>query len=759
MNLAEISIKRPVFITSVLLLTIIAGLFFMRDMGISLYPDVNMPFITVITPYPGAGPDDIDSGVTKPLEKSISSTAGLKKLTSQSKDGTSVIMAEFTMETDEKFALQQVRDRVAAVRSDLPQGVLEPSVALFNMNDAPILTLTLAAGMGERELFDLAEYTIRPRLEHVRGVGRVEIQGGRKREVRVQLDRAKLAAYEISATETAAALASSGRNVAAGRKTANGRDRLYRVMGEFKTPGDVDNTMVRFTGNDVPVRIKDLGKATDGYAEEDTISFRNGRKSMVIAVYKQSRTNTVKAASITKQEVTKLQKELSTAPGKPELQIVQDGTRAIAANVTDLKETILVSILLTVLVVLLFLRNLRSTIITVLAIPNSIIGAFALMYFAGFTVNIMSLLALSLSIGILVDDAIVVRENIFRRMQAGEPPAEAARKGAEEVRLAVIATSLTVAAVFLPIAFMKGVVGQYFREFGLTVCFVLLISTFDSLTIAPMLSAYFSGGAVAPGAGEGRRGGLVRVYRRLLCACLRRPVIVLAAGAILFAASIWAAKGIPSVFIPPQENGEFYISLEGAPDLGVSAMAERALTVDTFLRSDADVANTLLVAGGRDGESNKASIFVELKPAGQRKLSTSQTQVRLREKLKPFAPFNPILTDAGESGMDRAIAIVISGEDAAALAAFSSSFYERFKKHPSIADPELSEKPGKPEIRISLDPDRALLAGISPAAAGEELRIQLEGQKAAKLRDGIREYDIRVPVSYTHLTLPTKRIV
>jgi HAE1 family hydrophobic/amphiphilic exporter-1 len=435
-------------------------------------------------------------------------------------------------------------------------------------------------------------------------------------------------------------------------------------------------------------------------------------------------------------------------PGRASLSVVQDGTRPIAANLNDVKESIFFAILLTVAVVFLFLRNWRSTAITALAIPNSLLGATALMYFAGFTLNLMSLLALSLSVGLLVDDAIVVRENIYRRMQNGEPPERAALEGTNEVRLAVIATSLTVAAVFLPIAFMKGLVGQYFKEFGLTVCFVLLISTFDSLTIAPMLSAYF--GRRAEKADRDKKSGSgapEKLYRKLLCFCLRRPVAVLGLAAAVFAASVWTAASIPAVFLPPAENGEFYVNFEGPAELNLAGMSARALEADETLRKNPLVANTLLQTGARDGESNKASIFVELKPAKKRKISTSQAQEILRRELRKFAPLNPVISDSGQNEAERAVTINITGEDLPALRAFAAKFYERFKHHPAITDPDLSEKPGKPESRVILDSEKAARTGLSPATAGEELRVQLEGTKVGLLRENGREYDIRVKMA------------
>jgi len=743
MTLAELSIKKPVFITSALLLSIISGLFFMRDIGVSLYPDVSYTSITVATPYPGAGPEDIESRITKPLEDSISATAGLKKMTSQSNDGISIITVEFTLETNPAFALQQVRDKVSAVRSDLPQGIPEPTVSILNMDDMPILTFALSGNMSDTALSDLAEYTVLPRLQQSKNVGRVEMQGARKRELKVELDRQRLATYEISASEAATALAESGRNVSAGKKDSGGKGRYYRVMGEFKNPADVDGTIVRFSGNDIPVRIKELGRTVESHAEEKMLAYRNGTRTVGIAVYKQSRSNTMQVASEAKKAVTKLQKELATLPGNPKLELVQDGTRGITTNVDDVKETIFISIGLTVVVVLLFLRNWRSTIITALAIPNSLIGAIALMYLAGFTINIMSLLALSLSVGLLVDDAIVVRENIFRRLQNGESPFDAARFGTEEVRLAVIATSMTVAAVFLPIAFMKGMIGQYFKEFGITVAFVLLISTLDSLTIAPMLSAYFSK-AAGKEEKKAKTGAAMRLYERGLRIAISRPVITLIAGAAIFGLSIWAATRIPSMFLPASENGEFTVNLEGAPDLNLQGMAKKALEVEKHIRSNSMVRNTFLTVGTWDGEMNRAAIFVELKPVKERKVSTTKAQGIFREELKKYPDMNPVFTDENQDANARPINIILMGDNGPALRTFASAFYEKFRNHPALTDPQLSEKAGKPESRIVFDPDRTKASGVLLATAGKELRIQLEGEKVSTLRENGREYDIRL---------------
>jgi HAE1 family hydrophobic/amphiphilic exporter-1 len=351
----------------------------------------------------------------------------------------------------------------------------------------------MSADMPTGKLYDLASEGIRPRLEQINQVGLVSIQGGRKREIRVELDRNKLRSFEISASQVVQAIKATGMNIPAGKVTETSKDIVYRTLGEFQTVDDVAATVVSFIGNDVPVRVGQLGRVVDDLEDEKTRSFINGGPSLFLRIYRQSGANTIRVVQDVKKKVTQIQEEFSKGPQSVKLEVVQDGSKPIRANVDDVTESIFFGIILTIIVVFYFLGSGRSTIITGLALPNSLLGAFILMAAAGFTINVMTLLALSLSVGLLIDDAIVVRENIFRHIERGEPPIEAASKGTKEVMLAVIGTTLAVIAVFGPIAFLSGVVGQFFKQFGLTICFAMAISLFDALTVAPMLSAYFAG--------------------------------------------------------------------------------------------------------------------------------------------------------------------------------------------------------------------------------------------------------------------------
>lgn len=491
MTLADLSIKRPIFITCLVLVMLAVGMLCIFRMGVDLFPDVTFPVVVVTTPYPGAGPSEIETLVSKPLEDEISSVAGIKRLSSSNFEGQSQVIAEFTLETDVKFAEQEIRDRVSGTKSKLPKDIKEPVIRRIDPADQPILVLALDANLPQSKLYDVAHEIIQPKLEQVNQVGLVEIIGGRKREIHVALDRKKLKNRELSVTAIADRLSGAGENIPNGKFTKDGKDLTFRTLGEFKSLEDIQKTTLSFFGNDAPTTIGNVGTVIDSLEDEYSRAYMNGKKTLFLNIFRQTGANTIAVVDSLKKRMNKFNAELKNTEGNPQLTIVRDGSIFIRANVDDVRESIFIGVLLAVIVVFFFLGNIRSTLITGLALPNSLIGAFIIMAVAGFTINIMTLLALSLAVGLLIDDAIVVRENIFRHIEAGEDPVAAARNGTLEVQLAVIATTLTVIAVFGPIGFLKGVTGQFFRQFGLTICFAMAISLFDALTIAPMLSAYF----------------------------------------------------------------------------------------------------------------------------------------------------------------------------------------------------------------------------------------------------------------------------
>lgn len=758
MNLAKISIRRPTFITCVVFLMLAVGLIARSRLGVDLFPDVTFPVVSVNTTYPGAGPEEIETLVSKPIEDEVSTIAGLKRLTSMNQEGLSIVVAEFTMETDVKYAEQQIRDRIGAAKRNLPTSVDEPVVRRIDPSDLPVVVLSLKADMPEGKLYDLANEIIKPKLEQVAQVGLVEVIGGRKREIHVKLDREKLRAREVSATQIAARLSSAGENIPAGKKDMAGVEKVFRTVGQFKTLSDIGSTIVNFFGNDVPVTLNDVGTVEDTLVDETARTFVNGKKSLFINVYRQSGSNTVAVVDGLLKRVDAINHEMLEAPGKPSISNVRDASKWIRANVEDVYESIFLGTLFAVIVVFFFLGSARSTIITGLALPNSLIGAFILMAIAGYTINVMSLLALSLSVGLLVDDAIVVRENIYRHIEMGKSPKRAAIEGTNEVRLAVIATTLAVIAVFGPVGFLSGVVGQFFKQFGLTVCFAMAISLFDALTIAPMMSAYFAGtlNHALDGAKKGPIGRVLAAfdrfqtmleekYSRLVAYTIGNPGKVLGVSFLLFIGSCVSTKFVPKTFLPDQEQGEFSVALDMAPGTSLDRMTEVALKVDEVIRKNKEVLTTGLTVGGRNGESNVTDFYVSLIPLKDRHITTVAFKKRLREQLAEFKDANPVVKDYDAVGGGlRPFSLNIIGTDMMVLEKYATKVFEYVKKTGKLTDPDTNFRAGKPEFQVVPNKSRMEALGISSIGLGNELRAQVEGIKAAKFREKGLEYDIRL---------------
>ena len=760
MNLADLSIRRPIFMTCVVLLSLIAGLMSMSRLGVDLFPDVTFPIVFVQTPYPGAGPAEVETLVSKPIEDELSTLAGIKRLSSTNQEGVSIVVAEFTLETDVKYAEQQVRDRVGATKRKLPTDIEEPVIRRIDPSDQPVLVLALKADVPASELYDLANEVIKPRLQQVNQVGLVDIYGGRKREIQVQLDRYRLKNREISASLVASRLAGAGEDIPSGKKDESGTETIFRTVGQFKKMDDIKGLVLSFFGNDVPVRVSDVGEVKDTLEDESTRAYINGEPSLFLYAFRQSGANTIKVVDGLKAKVDQINKEMETAKGKPQLVTVRDSSVWIRANVADVEESILIGVGLAVIVVFLFLANGRSTIITGLALPNSLIGAFILMAMAGFTINIMTLLALSLSVGLLIDDAIVVRENIFRHIEMGEKPVKASIMGTAEVRLAVIATTLTVIAVFGPLGFLKGVVGQFFKQFGLTVCFAMAISLFDALTVAPMLSAYFAGASHTRDNTKSLYGrtvgaflrafnrmqdGLENFYEKFLHVILRHPLKALAGSIAVFFACMSLGKYVPKTFLPQQDAGEFAVSIDMPPGTSLEKMAQVSMEVDSQIRSNPEVAISSLTVGSKDGDPNVGEFYVKLVDRKKRNVNTSQFKEKLREQLVKFAYTTPKVKDfdAVGGGM-RPFALNLSGSNQQELEKIALVALEKLRKHPGLKDVDVNFRPGKPEFQVVPDKSRAQLLGTSTSIIGAELRTQIEGMLAAKFRENGIEYDVRV---------------
>ena len=758
MSLANISIKRPVFLTCVVILMLAVGGMSLYKLPVDLFPNINFPVVTVTTIYPGAGPNEIETNVSKTLEGELSSISGIKTIRSISREGVSQVVIEFALETDIKYAEQQVKDRVSIAKRKLPTDIKEPTIRRISPSDQPIATITLKADLPMATLFDLAEEVVRPKLEQIPHIGLVNVVGGQKREIHVDLDRNKLKEYEVAASMVTQRIEASGQNIPVGKIDRGDKEISLRTIGEFKSLKDLQNVVINFIGNDVPVNLSNVATVNDGLADKTSKTYHNGESTLVLLVFKLSDSNTIAVTKGIEKQLVKIQEILDKTEGAPKLKVVRRIADQIAANVLDVEESIFIGIALTILVVFLFLGSGRSTLITGLALPNSLMGAFILMSWAGFSVNVMSLLALSLSVGLLVDDAIVVRENIFRHRGMGKSPVQAAIDGTKEVTMAVVATTLTVIAVFGPIGFLSGIVGQFFKEFGLTICFAMLISLFDALTIAPMMSAYFGGShdTVRTGIYKWTVGSVLtafeafqvlleRGYEKVLTFTIRHPFVVLVTSLLFCIGSFYSVKWVPKTFLSPQDNGEFAVAIDLPPGTSLDKMDEVAKQVDASLRSHPEIETTLLTVGSREGASNVADFYVHLVPSKQRTMNTSAVKDVLRNDLKAFAYANPVVKDIDAVGGGwRPFNVNIVGSDLTEVARVAQELFAKIKNNPALKDVDISDRPGKPEIQFVIDRNEAEKVGVSPNAAGFELRNLVEGTTPAVFRENGREYDIRV---------------
>jgi HAE1 family hydrophobic/amphiphilic exporter-1 len=770
MDLAKLSVQRPIFITCIVLLILALGYLSVGKLPVDMFPDVNFPIVQVNVPYPGAAPSEVETQVSKIIEEELGSLPGVKSVSSISQEGVSTIIAEFTLETDIKYAEQQIRDRVSSVKFRLPRDAKEPVIRRLDPADMPVISVAVSSDLPPAKLYDLTKESIKPRLEQVSQVGVVNISGGKKREIWVELDRNKLFAHELSASRVAQSISASGVNVPAGRVDGTAHQTVIRTLGEYGSLQDIGNVVVNFLGSDVPIRVQNLGVIKDTLEEEKSIAYVNGKKALLLQIYKQSGSNTIAVVKGVKKRLESLQKELNKSQKDLKLTVVVDGSKEIKANVDDVKESIFIGIVLTIIVVYFFLGNGRSTVITSLALPNSLLGAFFLMAIAGFSINVMTLLALSLSVGLLIDDAIVVRENIFRHLEMGKSAIDAAIEGTKEVRMAVVATTFTVIAVFGPIAFLQGIVGQFFKEFGLTICFALLISLFDALTIAPMLSAYFAGKQTKNTTSLwGRTIGksveqfdrfqnyLEDKYVSILEFSLKRPFLVISSALVIFIASIMVIKYVPKTFLPPQDFGEFIVALEMPEGTTLKQMDQVTQIADKMLKAHPEVLNRVVTVGTDDGASNKGQIYVTLVESKFRKVNTSEFKDLLRKELKSIAYAKPVVKDSDiVGGGERPFNLDIVGADLNQLRVVADQILPKLKKLSALQDIESSYKEGKPEFQIKINDQAAVIYGVSSVELGQELRAQVEGVLVGKYRENGLEYDIRTRLQEEQRNLQTQ---
>ena len=766
MNLPKLAIERPVFMSCVVIMILVLGVMAYNSLGVDLFPDVSFPFVFVTTPYQGASPEEIETQISKPLEEEFSSIQGVKKVTSSNQEGFSVVIVQFNLEVDAKDAEQQVRDHLSFVRPTLPKDIDEPVVRRLDPTELPVAQLSLSSTLPPAQAYDLADQVIKPQLAQVEGVGVILIQGGRKREIQVQLDRDLLNRFRISASQVAERIGLNGMNVPVGKIQVDGKDLLFRSVGQYDDLDRLKQTSVNFLGSDVSVPVSQLGQVVDTVEDATSYSYINGQSALIIQVLKQSKANTVAVVDGVTRRIALINAQLKGHAGYPHLDLFEEMAWVIRMNLKDVKLTILQGILLTILVVFLFLGSFRSTLITITALPVSLFGAFFLMNTVGFTLNVMTFLALSLAVGLLIDDAIVVRENIWRHIENGEEPKKAAVEATLEVALAVVATSSVIIAVFMPIAFLKGMVGQFFRQFGLTVCFAMIISLFEAMVMGPLLSAYW-----AKKVGKGFslidsldhffspmlkgfdrfQTRLEEGYLRVIDICFKHRGIVFLSAGVIFLASLGLLGFMKMTFQPSADVGEFMVFLKADPATALENMRDKTLAIESIIRQHSEVELVASNIGGADATgadqgSNKASLYIKLKPVGERKIGTQELKEIIRKQLDPYkAELNPQVADSNAFGNQAPFTLNLVGEDYSVLAPFALKVVSAVQKSPRSGGCAVHLQWRQTGVyRPSWNPEKMKMLGVSGQEAGDELRTQVQGSTPAKFRQGGLEYNIRV---------------
>ena len=755
MWVSDTSIKQPVFITMVVLAIMVVGVLLLGGMGLDLLPDVSMPVVAVQTVYPGASPEEMEREVTKPLEEALGSLNRVSGIRSTSTASVSMIVIEFDMEYSGKAASEDVRERLAGVRSTLPPDVLEPVVTRFDPAASPILSFAIADKNGKLspdQLRTLAKKTIQPRIERVPGVAAVTITGGLEREVHVDLDLNRLKAHNLPVQQVVATLKSENLNLPGGRLSDGRSEDLLRTKGEFRSLDEIGLVQIP-TPRGTSVFLRDLANISLGNKDRRTISRVDGEDSVVASVRKQSGTNTVRVADAVKRELRAIELD------RPDLRLVVTADQSVFTRdaTNDLLYNLLIGALLAAVIVFLFFRDLRNTLVTVAGLPVILLGSFAAMHMLGLSVNMITLMALALSIGMLIDDAIVVRENIFRHMERGEDPKEAASKGTAEISLAVLATTFSIVAVFGPIAFTTGIAGKFLREFGLTVVVAVLISLFEAFTLAPMLSAYFFRrmAPVSDGAGLSRwersYRGLERHYRAVLGWSLSHRLVVVLVGLVACLASVAMLPMIEQSFVPTFDEGEARVNLELRPGVALAQTDKVARQVEELLLEQPEVDHIFAQVGTDEGSVEKATIHVILKRRGE----TTALLERIRPRIAtiPDLTFNidqQVGTTLGLTGgaMDsirgRPIQINVQGQDFAALDRASQQVMEAVRAIPGAVDVGRSLKQGKPELSVQINRARAADLGISAAQVASSVRTLVNGEEASRFHGLDEDLDIVV---------------
>ncbi len=784
-KLAEICIRRLVFAAMIILALVVVGAASYGRLGVDRFPSVDLPSVSVRTVLPGASTEETEAEISQRIEEVVNTVEGIEELRSISSGSSSFVIATFNLERDIDTAAQDVRDRVATVVRNLPEDTLPPVISKFNNDSSPVMTVALSGNRPLRELTEYADKVIKVQLERASGVGEITIEGGLERAINVWIDPDRLEAYGIPITDVREALVRQNAEAPGGNVTAGPREQTLRVMGRFEKAGDF-NDLVVATIDGQPVRVRDLGRAEDGTKEQRSASRLNGVPTVSLEVRRQSGANTVEVIESVKQALTRVEAQL---PPDLKVEIIRDQSRYIYAALHEINVHLILGSIFASLVVFAFMRSWRSTVIAAVAIPSSVIATFGMMKALDFTLNSVTMLALVLMVGVVIDDAIVVLENIFRFVEEKKmKPFEAAKKATQEIGLAVLATTLSLVVIFVPVSFMSSISGRFLYQFGLTAAAAVLVSLLVSFTLTPMMSARMlraqdaasSHGPHGAEPARSRRGFYARVdalYERLLRATMarRRLAALVAVGIML--ASIPIFKLVKMEYIPSDiDESEFEVNVNAPEGTSLAGVDEAMRAIEAELRQVRGIRTVLATAGGGFlGGVNQGRLFIRIAPHEERKFSIPrflkglvtfhpleafrgnftqrEVMTEVRRRLSKYEDLRIAVRNVQSfniGGGNADIDFALRGPDLQALAVYADRLRERTKTLGGIVDADTTLKLDKPELRVVVDRERAAALGVDMSDVGNALRLMVGGdQEVSRFRDPAvnDDYDVQLRVS------------
>jgi multidrug efflux pump len=758
MKITEVCIKNPVFAWMIMAATVVFGGVAATRIGISQFPDVDFPTINVSVAWEGAAPEVIEHDVVEPIEEAVMQVQGVRNVTSNSRQGGGNITVELDLSRNVDLALQDVQTRVAQAQRLLPRDIEPPVVSKTNPEDQPIMWIGLAGPYSPQMLADVARYRVKERLQTVPGVGEIQV-GSVQRNVRIWIDSDKLDERRVTVADVLGAIGNEHVELPAGRLETSGREVNVRVLGEAFNLEEFRRLVVKNVQGS-PVYLSDVAIVEDGFEDVRRVSRVNGESAQGMGIRKQRGSNAVAVARGVKDAIAEIQK---TLPQGMELGINFDSTQFIEESVHEIQFELMLSVILTAIICWLFLGSLGATLNVILAIPMSLLGTVAFIYFFGFTLNTFTLLGLALAVGIVVDDAIMVLENIFRHGEMGKDRVSAAREGTAEISFAALAATLAVCAIFLPVVFMKGIIGKFFLQFGVTLCIAVLLSYVEAITLAPARSAQMLKTGVAR---QSRLGHFVdrafdklsAVYSRVLARGLRHPIIVLLMALGVFIASIFVYKKLPSEFVPSQDQSRLMVRLQTAVGSDLAETDRVFRRAEEYLMKQKEVTRVFGFVGGFGGGVNSGILFVTMLPPDEREKSQQDFATDMRKEFNSYPGVRAVVQDLSQQGFSAQrgfpVEFSVRGSDWEKLVEISTDMREKLVASGFATDVDTDYQVGMPELRIVPDRARAADLGVSVEEVATTINALVGGVRSGKYSTGGRRIDIRTRLLANQRTRP-----